>query len=59
MTVLGNGGASADRDCSLWSDAARGGSLPQTQLHGFTPYTSPFLNDRDVFSFVALNGIRE
>jgi hypothetical protein len=38
---------------------ARGVSCHKLSSMAFTPYTSPFLNDRDVFSFVALNGIRE
>ncbi len=38
---------------------ARAGFLPQTQLHNLYTYNSPLLDDRNTFSFVALNGIRE
>jgi len=38
---------------------ARAGFLPQSRLvNGFT-YNSPLLNNREVFSFLPLNGIRE
>jgi len=38
---------------------ARAGFLPQAQLHNLYTYNSPLLDDRNTFSFVALNGIRE
>jgi outer membrane protein TolC len=45
----------ADREVTQ----ARAGFLPQSRLiHGFT-YNSPLLYNRQVFSFIPLNGIRE
>lgn len=38
---------------------ARAGFLPQARLNNLFTYNSPLLSDRQTFSFIALNGIRE
>jgi outer membrane protein TolC len=38
---------------------ARAGFLPQARVNNLVTYNSPLLYDRQTFSFVALNGIRE
>ena len=40
-------------------DRARHAFLPQAQINNAFTYNSPLLHDREQFSFVALNGIRE